>query len=176
MGRDEQNVFSLCQPQQHASNQRSLREIERPSGFVSQKTLRFGFATRLRDFDQIDDGYIERQTFCHHLSGRSVHDAERCPQRVMTRNDHIQRTLQRRHIQIAGQSHGHRRVIQRRSRHQLVQDPETLLIVRKRRGLAIGLSRNRHVPGRLATILSHQSQFKQRPLSGRERRQLLSEV
>ncbi|PYS42154.1 MAG: hypothetical protein DMF71_09890 [Acidobacteria bacterium] len=67
-------------------------------------------------------------------------------------------------------------MIKRSARHQLVQHPETLLIVGKRRRLAICLRFNRSRCSLSAALLLHQVQLEQRSFRRRKGRELLGKI
>ena len=93
-------------------------------------------------------------------SVRSIDDFENRAQPIVTRDDCLQSLDESFNVKWAREARGRRRVVQRLARHQLIQNPKALLVVRERRRRSIRatLDRSRRLG---APVLLHQAQLEQ---------------
>ena len=133
MHRHDSDVIIFGQFQQTHPQQRARGKIEGPGYFGDGLFAGLGFTFILGKITEIDHWQRDDQFRRNHLHRLPITTRKCCTQGFMPAYDLIQTLLQRSHIQLTSHTQRHRHVVKGAVGLQLIQEPEPLLGVRKRK-------------------------------------------
>src|SRR5215212_9548876 len=125
-------MFFISQRQQLDAYEWTMRQIKRTHGFFGDEPRCLRLALGFRESSQIRAWQIEREDRSDHLYGLFANCAERGSQGFMPANDLVDGVLERFRIQDTLQAQSSGETKPRTIGFELIQKPQSLLIVRKR--------------------------------------------
>src|SRR5689334_22491187 len=123
MHRQKQNVFLVADPQQLDPQQWTTGEVKRCLDLFSRRTLRLRLALFRGKPGEVFDRHSQMQTRRDDLRRFSVLTRERRSQGLVTSDDLVETLFERCHVEVPGETHRGRQIVESAARLQLVEKP-----------------------------------------------------